>query len=907
MDIRASSAPLAGVTDLLLAAGQDDAGLTFVEGAADYRTLSYAELAKEALAALASLQAVGLQSGDPVILQTDDNQTTLTLLWACLFGGMLPVPLHVGGAPEHLRKVLNVWRSLGRPWIAADTQRLAVLQRHWGEAREDVSQLAKRTWCADAPPEATAPARPAAGSGDAVAMLQFSSGSTGRPKGVMLSHRNIITNTRAIARRAGLAPADRMLSWVPLSHDLGMIGVHFTAALHGIPCAIMPTKLFVRHPGLWMDTADALRSTVLYSTNYALDFFVASMERSPRSVAWDLSSVHHVFLGAEPIAPRSCRRFVDLLAPHGLRRHCLVPSYGLAEGTLAVAVPDPGKPLKEIWVDPARLSPGHPIVEAAPNGPTVALVACGRPVEGCEVRIEDENGAPLPDRHLGRIAIAGPSVACGYWGMAQPVRRDGWLDTGDFGAFVDGALVVAGRAKEIIILDGLNVYPYDVERIIVEALALDPGTVVVCGVRPDPAGPEGIAVFLRFKGSDDAMQTMAARVRAAVRDQSGLPVAAVVRVRNLPRTTSGKPRRHALARAFERGELVDVKVPSAVEASRLDRLLACATNLCGPLDADRSLRDQGVSSLIMAELAMRLGRELGFAVPLTRIMAVDRLRDLADALNVAADERSPVPGMVWLVRERTNRPPLFLIHPGSGAVTPYLPLARRLAAAMPVAGLQAPGVEAGERVLLSVEALAEHHVKALRAAWPDGPYHVGGWSFGGAVAMEAARRLRDAGHAVAPVILFDAFLPGSRVRGGGIPSDPDRVDEAVVAGLLGRCLEVGDRVHKPLNEMLAEARERNLLQSILGAAMDGPSAVRLIRCYSAALAAGRRYRPAPYEGEVVLIRGRAGPPLRDPTLGWGRLAPNGLTLLWTDGDHETMVDDVNADSLATAVGKALRR
>lgn len=897
-----------GVTDLLLAASNGGAGLTFVEGSNDHRPLSYADLVREAISVLASMQAMGIKSGEPVILQTDDNRTTLVLLWACLFGGMLPALLHGGGAPEHLRKVWTVWRTLDFPWIATDNKRLKVLKQYWESKGGDVDAPPLRSWCADAPAITSGSARLTPGHGDEPAMLQFSSGSTGEPKGIVLTHRNLIANTRAIIGRGNMTPADQIVSWVPLSHDMGMVGVHFSAALHGIPCAIMPTPLFVRNPGLWMDTANILKATVLYSTNFALDFLVEFLEKPASTTAWDLSHVRIVFLGAEPILPRSCRRFAAFFAGNGLRENCLMPSYGLAEGTLAVTMPFPGTSLSEHLIDPASLSIGSRVVKASANCPAIPYIACGQPVEDCRIQIVDATGASLPDQHFGHILISGASVTKGYWGHLPASQADGWLDTGDLGFVVDNALVVAGRAKDVIILDGLNIYPHDVERLITEELELGPGRVVVCAVRPDPSGPEALAVFLRFRGKEDELQAIATRIRATIRSQcGGLPVAAVVPIRNFPRTTSGKPQRYALARGFESGELAPINTPEISEGSLENRLLAYATEVYGPLDPDRSFAEQGITSLLTAEFAMHLGRRFGCPIPLAKLMSMEFLHEVADALRLSmGTQRLSASGAVWLAGDWTEVAPFFLVHPGSGAVTSYLPLARRLGTTMPVVGLQAPGVECGEQLLESVEALAEHHLNTIRTVWPSGPYRVGGWSFGGLVALEIARRLRDAGHQVAPVVLFDAYLPGRRIRTGGIPSNPAKVDETIVSTLLKRHLKLGDHSSESLDGLLANARSRHLLQSMLGGAIEGVSAVRLVRCYSAALAASRRYQPAPYGGEVVLVRGRHSPPHRDPTLGWWRLAPVELTLLWTDGDHETLVDEANADCLATVTNRALK-
>jgi acyl-CoA synthetase (AMP-forming)/AMP-acid ligase II len=431
--------PFETLNAILPADVREDRQITFIEGENEQRTMSFRRLRQRAVGALGALQRRGLKRGDTLILFIADNERFVEMFWACVLGGIVAVPLAPGVADEHWRKLLRVFAQLDQSLVAIDAPTLDRFDSFVATHRleHEGQQLRSRTVIVGGLDMAGEPGVPALSDPGDLAFIQYSSGSTGDPKGVMLTHRNLTTNIASIIEGAGYTDRDSVISWMPLSHDMGLIGFHLTLLAAGVSHAIMRTELFARRPLLWLDLASQRRCTVLCSPNFGFQHYLRQYAHRPPE-GLDLSSIRLIFNGAEPISAEVCRRFMRTMAPHGLKANSMFAVYGLAEATLAVAFAPRGVPMETVVVDPTRLRIGETVrQEALRGGRVTELVKVGPPLPGIDLRIVDEQGETLGERTLGQLLIRGDNVTAGYYQdparTTELVSADGWLSTGDLG------------------------------------------------------------------------------------------------------------------------------------------------------------------------------------------------------------------------------------------------------------------------------------------------------------------------------------------------------------------------------------------------------------------------------------------------------------------------------------------
>jgi fatty-acyl-CoA synthase len=391
---------------------------------------------------------------------------------------------------------------------------------------------------------------------EALGVLQFTSGSTADPKGVMLPQHCMTANIDAIVEGAGLGSDDVGVSWLPLYHDMGLIGLLMTPMVTGFDLALAAPQDFLRAPGDWMRWMSEFRGTITCGPNFAYALAARALRRLDQI---DLSSWRLALNGAEPIDPDSVDAFCDAGAPYGLDSKSPFCVYGMAEATLANSFPIPGTGMQVDTVDRHALEHdriAHPSREAAADGRRLALL--GRPLRGLDVRIcEPDSGRALLDREVGELELRGDSVTPGYYRRPEVTDasfRDGWLRTGDLGYLVEGEVVVCGRIKDVLIIGGRNVYPEEIERATAGVDGVRAGNVIAFGIE-GRRGKEGIVVVAETRADDPA--SLHDSVIDNVCDAVGIPPLDVVFVTpgSLPKTSSGKLQRSACKAQYRSGTL----------------------------------------------------------------------------------------------------------------------------------------------------------------------------------------------------------------------------------------------------------------------------------------------------------------------------------------------------------------
>jgi acyl-CoA synthetase (AMP-forming)/AMP-acid ligase II/aryl carrier-like protein len=630
-----------------------DRAITHVEGENAERRVCYADVHARALGILHHLQARGAARGDTLIVFLSNNEQFLDGFWAAICGGIVPVPLAVGISDDHRHKLLRVARKLGSPWLYTDSRNLERLGALAGALGESAlfAELESRAFLVDTLTDISRPGRLYRPVPSDPAFIQFSSGSTSEPKGVMLTHGNLIANTRSATAVHRFADDDVSLSWMPLTHDMGLIGFYLMQFANRVHVNIMPTELFVRRPLLWLQIAARKRATITCSPNFGYRHFLKVLgERRLDGV--DLSSLRLIYNGAEPISVELCNEFLDKLAYTGLRRGAMAPVYGLAEASLAVTLPKLGTELSWLRVNRRRLGVGAAI-ELNPGDPRDALelVSVGMPVPDTEVHIATAQREPLSAGHVGHLLIRGPSVTRGYVGdpaaTALAIDAEGWLDTGDLGFLHETSVYIAGRSKEILFVNGPNYSPYDLENIAQRAPGLELGKVVAAGIRKPGGQGEDLVVFVLHRGETALFLPTATAVARLINASTGLEVAEVVPVKRIPKTTSGKVQRHLLEADYvdggfdaELAELARLRAEGAggerITGSQLEARLQviCETVLAGKtIDVNANLFEIGASSLKLIEIHESIDREFPGLIDLTELFDHPTIADLAKCLE----------------------------------------------------------------------------------------------------------------------------------------------------------------------------------------------------------------------------------------------------------------------------------
>ncbi|WP_294215987.1 fatty acyl-AMP ligase [uncultured Sphingomonas sp.] len=526
------------------------------------RPYPFAELRSDAIAAAYRLIAAGVQPEDRIALVAETGPEFAALFFGTIYAGAWPVPLPLptsfGGRDSYIEQLRVQLASCDPKMLifppelsamAAEAARLA------GTDGIDWSEFATR-----AAPEAALPQA----HGEQIAYLQYSSGSTRFPHGVAITHHALLNNLAAHSHGMQIDGTDRCISWLPWYHDMGLVGCFLSPIANQVSTDYLKTEDFARRPLAWLDMISRHDGTALsYSPTFGYDICARRMSSQTKAAErFDLSRWRVAGNGADMIRPDVMQAFVDAFADAGFKASAFLPSYGLAEATLAVSLMPPGEGIRVELVEETQLSGGGDSL-AANDGPRPqrfrAIVNCGKPVRDMTVEIREEDGTPLPDGAIGKLWCKGPSVMVGYFRDQEATDAcmvDGWLDTGDMAYMSDGYIYIVGRAKDMIIVNGKNHWPQDIEWAVEQLPGFKSGDIAAFAITT-PGGEETPAVLVQCRSSDDAERLrLRDEIRERVRSVTGMNcVIELIPPRTLPRTSSGKLSRAKARNLYLSGDI----------------------------------------------------------------------------------------------------------------------------------------------------------------------------------------------------------------------------------------------------------------------------------------------------------------------------------------------------------------
>ncbi len=524
---------------------------------------TYESLRAQALAIGQQLTGLGYEAGERIALIAETSADFVAFFLGGSYARVLPVPLPLpttfGGREAYIEQLRNQLKSCRPAALVGPAGMTDLLQ-----AAAEGMELAFVGSFAEFRAQEHKPGPVRLPQPDDVAYLQYSSGSTRFPHGVIVTHRALLANCRGQGRDGvRLREGDRCVTWLPFYHDMGLVGTLLTPIVNQVSVDYLATEDFARRPLTWLRLISRNRGTISYSPTFGYEV-VARRAKADDVAELDLSSWRVAGIGGDMIRPEVMRLFAETFAPAGFDPKAFVPSYGLAEATLAVSFMPLGRGIEVDVVDERVLSGEREMQDATPDEPGTVLatrevVNCGRVLPEHEVEIRDEHGRPLGERAVGRIFVRGPSIMAGYFNDPEATRgalKDGWLDTGDMGYFRDGHLYVVGRAKDMIIVRGRNHWPQDLEWAAETANGLRSGDTAAVSL-PGPDGEEVPAVLVQCRvREEEARRALAEAVKRAVQQGVGITCSILlVPPRSLPRTSSGKLSRSKARRQVLAGEL----------------------------------------------------------------------------------------------------------------------------------------------------------------------------------------------------------------------------------------------------------------------------------------------------------------------------------------------------------------
>ncbi len=708
--------------------------LVLGEGEGEPVTLTYGAMLEAAQTVAAGLELRGLSSGARVALMLPTSIEYLHAFFGVLLAGGVPVPLyppsHRAQLEDHIERHAAILVNAGAEVLLTFPAAQPLARRLRSKARGvrqilAVAELVRRGQAAPSLPRVSA---------DSVALLQYTSGSTGSPKGVVLTHAHLLANIRAMGSAIGAGASDVFVSWLPLYHDMGLIGAWLGSLYFGCRLILLPPTAFLGHPALWLHAIHRYRGTLSAAPNFGYELAARRVSDDELN-GLDLSSLRITFNGAEPVFPETIARFQQRFARCGFSAQAMTPVYGLAEAGVGLTFPSMGREPLVDHVDRALLArTGQARKVAVTAMDAAAFVSCGRPLPGYRVRVVDEQGSELAERTEGNLQFTGPSATGGYYRNAAATARllcGEWRNTGDRGYLAGGELYVTGRAKDIIIRRGQHIYPEGIERAVGDIPGVRRGCVAALGIRGGESGTERLLIIAETRETDPGRRReLEGRIIGRVTAAAGEPADEILLVgpHTILKTSSGKLRRAATRQAFLEGSLERRARAAVLERLRL-RLDGGVLGLRSVPDGARQLVFGLYCWLVLLILAAGVFLLTRFARGPQRAWQVNHLA----ASRLLRFLRTPIT-VTWEARPDFAAPHVIVVNHASYSDAIVI-----------CAALAAPHRFVAKAELAGTPVLASH-LRALRTIFME--------RFAVAQSLAELGRVRDALRAGDSVVLF---------------------------------------------------------------------------------------------------------------------------------------------------------
>jgi fatty-acyl-CoA synthase len=654
------------------------------------RVITFGELYERALGVAAELRMRGLEPGETVAIMLPTCAEFFPTFFGTQLAGGIPVPIYppfrADKIAEYAKRQTNILRNAEARFLVTwrKAEGLAGLLKPNVPSLRGVLNAGRL--CSDqAKPRPNAGAAPESVAGrnaarqkwrpvenlthraraEDIAFLQYTSGSTGAPKGVVLTHENLLANIRSMLAGVHVTSEDALVSWLPLYHDMGLIGAWLAPLVAGIATAIMSPLAFLSRPERWLQAIHGHQATLSPGPNFAYELCVRKIADKDLE-GLDLSRWRAALNGSEPVQRATLERFAARFEPYGFRREALLPVYGLAENSLAISATDAASGYRVDRIErPAFESTGRATPAADGDLAALEFVGAGRPLRDVECRIVTDDGAEAGDRVEGHLWFRGPSATSGYHKNPEATRElmrgDGWLDSGDLAYWADGDLFITGRAKDVIIKAGRNLYPQEIEQVVGQIVGVRPGCVVAFGAPDKRTGTERFVIVAEIRDAADALR-ISKEISAVVQDTMGLPADLIELVppQSIPKTSSGKLRRSETRRRYLEGTLGKKLQAAWLQIAWLAIRGALPRGWLAVRRGARNVMEVLYGLYALAICAVVVA-PLSAAVSLTRdpTRAARRLRSGARILLKAALVRVHVEGNALLERLATSGPWIF--------------------------------------------------------------------------------------------------------------------------------------------------------------------------------------------------------------------------------------------------------
>lgn len=542
----------------------------FLDGSGKQTGLSYRDLLQRAQRILGGLRTAGVTTGDRVILQLSANEDILEAFWGCVLGGFVPViaavPKAYDKSEREFQQLCRVWEKIDRPWMIVPSAQVPADLAKAIDAAKVLALHALRTHAADKRHHRAQP--------EDVAFFSLTSGSTGTPKSVMLTHRCVLQRAAGVNQLCDWGSDDVVVNWLPLDHIGSISDWHLRCVPTGCTLVYVAKEYVLAKPLRWLDLIDRFRGTHSWAPNFAYSLVNRALEKG-HDRSWDLSCLKTLLSAGESISADVVDKFLSSLASHQMRRTVIWPAFGMAETGSGITyyTPTEAEPTRIFNVDRQSLD-GQLVIREAGHPYAIPFVSLGPPIPGVTLKIVGKDGETLPEQRIGKLYIKGDAVSAGYFrdeaATSAVFRDDGWFDSGDLAFLSGGELVITGRAKESLIVNGANFYNSEIESAVEEVPGVSASFCAACAVRPNAAAAESVAIFFHTPVTDAAhLRDLLGNIRNTLARKLGLKPDFLLPVakEEIPKSPIGKLLRSQLSARFERGEFSEA-------LKRVDLLLA---------------------------------------------------------------------------------------------------------------------------------------------------------------------------------------------------------------------------------------------------------------------------------------------------------------------------------------------